>query len=362
MDYQLTADKDDHYLNGVSTLDLVLIQKHILGLTQLDSPYKVIAADANNNETVSATDLIELRKLILGIYTELPDNQSWRFVDATQQFPLISSPWPLQEVITLNNLSHDMLENNFVAVKIGDVNGNAVTNVNSTSVDNRNGAYYFNAKNQSYKAGDLVEMDVTVNDVIDVTGYQFTIEYDSSLEFEGYLGGNAVETDDNNIYVDENMNMITTSWSSAYAQELTKNQTLFTLQFRAKTNNTISNAVAFSSELIDAEIYNEDLEVRTVGITFDGKSSGAKTLIVNQNRPNPFDEMTQIEFSIAEDSDVTLKVIDLTGKLVYQTTNFYTAGSNAITLYSNDLGLKGMMYYQISTETETVTRKMLIVE
>ena len=34
-DYALTADKNNDYLNGVSTLDLVLIQKHILGLTPL---------------------------------------------------------------------------------------------------------------------------------------------------------------------------------------------------------------------------------------------------------------------------------------------------------------------------------------
>ena len=70
-----------HHRNGVSTLDLVRIQKHLLGIEALSSPYDLIAADANNSESVSAIDLVELRKLILGIYTELPANQSWRFVD-----------------------------------------------------------------------------------------------------------------------------------------------------------------------------------------------------------------------------------------------------------------------------------------
>ena len=363
MDYQLTAERNDNYLNGVSTLDLVLIQKHILGLGSLDSPYKVIAADANNNETVSATDLIELRKLILGIYSELPSNDSWRFIDASQQFPLASMPWPLQEVISLNNLSSDMLENNFVAVKVGDVNGNASTSMTSSPItENRAQAYYFNANNQSYKAGDLVEMVVKASEAISATGYQFTIDYDSSLEYLAYVNGDAIDTDENNIHVNEDMNMITTSWSSGYAKEIAQNHTLFTLQFRAKTNNSIANSVEFNSKLIDAEIYNEDLDLRSVGITYDGIVVNEKTLIVSQNRPNPFDEMTQIEFRIASDSDVTLKVIDLTGKMVYQTTNFYTAGQNTITLYSNELGFKGMMYYQISTDTETVTRKMLIVE
>ena len=47
-EYEVEAEKNDNYLNGVSTLDLVLIQKHILGLQLLNSPYKVIAADINS--------------------------------------------------------------------------------------------------------------------------------------------------------------------------------------------------------------------------------------------------------------------------------------------------------------------------
>ena len=79
--YDLSSSKSGDLVNGVSTLDLVLIQKHILGLELLDSPYKMIAADADNNEKVSAADLIHLRKLILGVSSELPNGQkAWRFV------------------------------------------------------------------------------------------------------------------------------------------------------------------------------------------------------------------------------------------------------------------------------------------
>jgi hypothetical protein len=63
--------KDNDPLNGVSTFDLVLINKHILGLEPLNSPYKMIAADANNSRSITTFDIVELRKLILGIYTEL---------------------------------------------------------------------------------------------------------------------------------------------------------------------------------------------------------------------------------------------------------------------------------------------------
>ncbi|MBK9736814.1 MAG: hypothetical protein IPO92_18385 [Saprospiraceae bacterium] len=77
---ELEAFKDGDDINGVSTLDLVMIQRHILGLQSLSSPYKIIAADANNDGKVTASDLTDIRKLILGITVDYPSNTSWRFL------------------------------------------------------------------------------------------------------------------------------------------------------------------------------------------------------------------------------------------------------------------------------------------
>jgi hypothetical protein len=90
--YTVTPMKDNDPLNGVSTFDLVLINKHILGLEPLSTPYKMIAADANNSRSITTFDIVELRKLILGIYTELPNNTSWRFVDKAS-LPEPSNPF-----------------------------------------------------------------------------------------------------------------------------------------------------------------------------------------------------------------------------------------------------------------------------
>ncbi len=101
LNFQITPKRNDNAKNGVSTLDLVLIQKHLLGLQQLDSPYKLIAADANNSQSVSALDLVEIRKLILGLYTEFPNNKSWRFVAGNFTFDDPTHPWPFDEVMSL---------------------------------------------------------------------------------------------------------------------------------------------------------------------------------------------------------------------------------------------------------------------
>ena len=71
-DYTLTPEKNVNPLNGVSTFDLVLISKHILGISAFDSPYKYIAADVNKSGTITAFDMVQLRQLILNINSELP--------------------------------------------------------------------------------------------------------------------------------------------------------------------------------------------------------------------------------------------------------------------------------------------------
>ena len=78
--YEVSAYNNEGTKEGVTTLDLVLIQRHILGITPLESTFKIIAADINGNESVSALDLLQLRKLILGLYPndELPGNTSWK--------------------------------------------------------------------------------------------------------------------------------------------------------------------------------------------------------------------------------------------------------------------------------------------
>lgn len=122
LDYTINIIRNDNHLNGVSTLDLILIQRHILGIESLDNPCDIIAADASNNGIVTAIDLVEIRKLILSINVVLPNSPSWKFLtgggsNANEFKPLIfsESEFPLEKL-------------DIVAIKVGDVNGTAVGN------------------------------------------------------------------------------------------------------------------------------------------------------------------------------------------------------------------------------------------
>ncbi|MBV6439856.1 MAG: T9SS C-terminal target domain-containing protein [Haliscomenobacteraceae bacterium CHB4] len=123
--YTIAPQKDDNPLFGVTTFDAVLIAKHILGELPFTTPYQIIAADANCDNSVELLDTIELRKLILGIYSELPCGSSYRFVRADYIFPDPQNPFPFPETITIENLSGDVGGQDFIGVKIGDVNGSS---------------------------------------------------------------------------------------------------------------------------------------------------------------------------------------------------------------------------------------------
>jgi len=124
-EYTVTPYKDDNPLNGVSTADLVLISKHILGLQPLQSPYKMIAADANKSGSITTFDIVEVRKLILGIYNDFPGNTSWRFVDKAFAFPDPVNPFQTSFPETAE-LIVGTTPPAFVGIKVGDVNNSVI--------------------------------------------------------------------------------------------------------------------------------------------------------------------------------------------------------------------------------------------
>ncbi len=127
-DGRITPSLNQDHLNGVTTLDLILIRRHILGVTPLPSPYKLIAADITNDQQVTVQDIIELQKNILGLAADFTANTSWRFILYNHVFVNPSNPWetPFPEWSDFNT-ADETIHADFVAIKIGDLNGSAIT-------------------------------------------------------------------------------------------------------------------------------------------------------------------------------------------------------------------------------------------
>ncbi len=353
-DYILTSEKNDDYLNGVSTLDLVLIQKHVLGLETLSSAYKVIAADVNNDAKVSAIDLVELRKLILGVYTELPKNESWRFVDASQTFNDDMNPWPFVESLTIRTLDHDVNDMDFIGVKIGDVSGNAIANSIIADSRSNNASVAFTASNATISSGQSFELVFNANEDVSLAGIQLNLEFSGAR-----LNGISSEILD--IKAHEYIaadNSLSLSWVNVDGVALDGD--VITLSMTATSTGNVSDMIQFGTAFT-SEAYTTELETRDVQIAFEGEVNSvvASAFELYQNEPNPFNNNTSISFLIGENGPATLNVFDVTGKMIYEVSDNFSKGLNEITIDKSDLNASGVLYYQLNFAGSIATKKMI---
>ncbi len=364
-DYEVSSLRNDDYLNGVSTLDLVLIQKHILNLVALDSPFKMIAADINNDGGIKASDLLQLRKLILGLYAEnkLPSNDSWRFVDGSYSFSNPGNPWPFNEVISVESLAKDMMAENFVAVKIGDVNGSAVANAMMNAQTRNNKALTFEIENGNYAAGETVLINFRSSEFTNVYGYQFTLEFAKDLNFVGFEKG-SLELGEANFGLNRvSEGIITTSYDNIKGATINADEVLFTLKFVAAQALEIKDVVSVSSRVTESEAYiGSTLEVNEVKVSFRTNEGieVSENYALFQNEPNPFRGSTIISFSLPNAADATLSVYDVTGKLLFTTSAAYAKGLNKVKI--DNLNTSGVLYYQLNSDDFSATKKMIVIK
>ncbi|TAK33934.1 MAG: HYR domain-containing protein [Saprospiraceae bacterium] len=363
-DYTLTPNLNDNPLNGVTTYDLVLLHRHILNIEPLQSPYKLIAGDINNNAALSVSDVVDMRKVILYILPEFPNNTSWRFVDGAYVFPDPNDPFnpPFPEVNNINNLTSTGSEPDFVAVKIGDLNSSAIANGLLSGTDDRNSGEGLTlmAQDRMVKAGEKVTVDFSAS-LKDVAGYQFTLNFDTkALQLDKLTTGPQVEESNFGMALLE-QGAITASWDQLAATHSDAVQLLFSLTFTASQDALLSNSLTLNSRFTKAESYNNDGEVHAVNLRFDGPDGMIQSTTnfeLYQNVPNPFSESTSIGFNLPEASTATLSVFDVAGKLVKSMSGNFGKGYQEFSIAKGDLPNRGVFYYRLETPTNTATRKM----
>ena len=348
-DYEVKGVKNDDYLNGVSTLDLLLIQRHILGQELLDSPYKMIAADINNDNLITAVDLLDLRKLILGIYEELPNNGSWKFVNADQQLDL-SHPWNYSESRSIEDLSADMIGEDFIGVKIGDINNsvNANSKSNGVEISKPTDIVELSYDNKPLKKGDIIDI-VLSTDRNDIHGYQFTL----NTELLELVNVEGVDEENLALFQDK-LTMSVHSLESLPSGELVN------LQMRAKINGKVSDLISMGSSITRAEAYvGDDLDV--VNIDLRNGSEDARFALY-QNEPNPFSDYTVISFELPEEGNASITLFDVTGRQLKVINNYYSEGHNSVRITKEDVATAGMVYYRLESGNYSAVKHFVIVK
>ena len=353
-DYILRPERNDALDNGVTTFDLILLQRHIIGLEKLIDPYQLIAADVNNSGTITALDMVELRKAILRTNDEFPNNTSWRFVPSDYIFENPSNPTAdlMPQEVYINGLQEERSVD-FIAIKVGDINGSAKVNELQSSEPRSKEQLLLTVEDVQVQKGETYEVTFTA-DRRDIQGVQFTLKHSpNDLLYLGTKENDWVSS--NNIGQRFQHNgLLTFSWDNK--QGFTK-PLEYTINLQAQKAGMLSQLLNLSSTLTPIEAYTPTGQILDVQLNFQRTSLPFELL---QNTPNPFAQNTVIPFTLPKKDMVKIMVVNTAGKILWEVEKEFEQGYNELAI--NDIHTSGVLYYRIKTGSKIATKKMIRLE
>ncbi len=371
-DYQLSASKSTDPLFGVSTYDLLLIQKHLLGIKQIANPMAQLAADANLSGVISIADVIQLRKWILSPKADVSPNKAWRFLNpAIPMNPSNPLQTPGLELIPLQDVNGEMTGIDLTAIKVGDINGDAFDDgLWNDLVRDEKTPLTLRATDQLFAEGDQITVAFHANQFADIQAWQMALSWDPKiLSFDGLqTTADELNMDGSHIGLDDvDAGTMRLSWSDTYGVTLSEGSDLLRLEFRASQAGRLSEVLYLNPDALRSEVITEmrsssgsaDLALGIELAWSDDADTDSKQFVLYQNKPNPFRDMTMIGFRLPEASDVTLTLLDVSGQVITQFRGKYPPGYHEISVPGEILPPNGLIYYRIEGPDFKETRKMI---
>ena len=357
-DYSIEPEKDIEHRNGVSIIDLIQIKRHLIQSELINSPYRQIAADINGSGDITVRDMIELQKMILHKTDHFEGNASWRFIDKNYQFNSsngLTENFP--EVINYNDLRRSKLSTDFIAVKIGDLNRDAVTQPGAVKAAPRSiteTLEVFTAE-QELQAGQEYTFFLAA-DLRGFIGAQFTTGLSSDVEIVDLIPGLLGESQ---IGTFPEKGLITAAWYNVENQGFTEEQ-LFGIKVRAKANVRLSEILEINSRMTPAESVQDDKKGSgTVSLKVGTKTVLPDDFRIQTAQPNPFKEETLVNYQVPVDGMVSFTLTDVNGKVVFSTNQQVDKGANQLRLQKANFPAAGIYFLNVTHQEQTATQKLI---
>ena len=286
---------------GVTTYDLVVAGRHILGAQPITTTEALLAADVDCSGHVSAIDLTRIRRVILGLDAAFPEGRSTISYPSGHAFADPLRPWAEFARLSLgtDDLRADVRDYDVTTLKLGDLNGSARLRPRGTT--------YLVATDRLVREGEEVRLTLTASR--DLAGLQLAL---------ATAGGAAVVARG----ADENFDVHTALDGPAtrvsVAQDVRAGEPLLEVAFVAERAGRLSELLAVErSGAFPAESYlGSDLALNGLGLRFEpGEgvlASGAGATLTAS--PNPFADELTVEVGGVGEGAYTLLVTDLVGR------------------------------------------------
>ena len=341
-DYKVYPDFQIEPMKGITTKDVIEIQRHLLGMKDFDDTYKFLAADVDQSGHISARDITTLRKLILGKITELPRSAEWIFIPSNYKFKNPGNPldevWPTS--FTLTNLT-DPAFVGFSGYRLGDIDMSYGVNENQprssagVRVEHQeDGSIYILLEEEMWVEGLQMEVHLT-----DTDNREWIVS--SDLDPWGEASFNWIKED-----------ILRVSWSNPGESVWTpKGGILLELipseegEGRAALNNgDLDNLIfqdgqAFGLRSVTGEISQGGLSLKAV--------------------PNPFIEESRIDMFSNVQTGGTIVVRNALGSEVFRTRVYLEAGWNEYLLNEDVFEGSGLYIVEVVTNLDRGKVKLI---
>jgi hypothetical protein len=357
--YKLVSSKDDDYLNGITTADLVKIQKHILGLESFSSPYQMIAADVNDSRTITSRDISDIRKLILGVTSTLPINKTWKFIDSKYNFVNIENAleenWNLDYKI--QNIQSDVFAE-LIGMKMGDVNASAKTRgFSSISTSRSASPMIIELENKKLLRGDQLEIPFNIASFAAYEALQTTLSFDQDKINILEIISNNNDFNDSNYSLNKLAEgLIPLSWNGVLSSP-----EIFRIKIEVKADCILEDIFKLNSNLILSEGYLKKNLIPTA-IELRVKNGKSSHFSMEQNMPNPWTRNTKVMYSIPTDGNVVLRITSLEGRTIFEKKMIQKQGSHEWQITKKDVSGPGYYLYSIECNGQILTKPMVINE
>ena len=357
--YTISGTLDSNYLRGINIRDMILMKLFLLGLKQPASPYNLLSMDANNDGSITISDINSLLKILLREETEF-ENNSWIAISKDYEFANPAQALKeldearIQKVDLFNN---DVDDIDFYALKIGDTDNSIVDSIpqDTQTLD-------LVIKNQKFAKGDTVIVPVYSGNFNDVFGLQLSL-YIHGAEFIGIENG-ALEIYENNY--NEILGNLLLGIADFRASSFGKDEALFTLKLMANADSELDKVLQVDNLLLKSEAYRGD-ELKTSKISLEIINTDAITQVNSspkyklcQNVPNPFSKSSKIEFRLPKASKYKLSIFDITGKEIKSYAGMAKGGINQVKIEKKDLYATGILFYRLEVDEFVDTKRMIV--
>ncbi len=368
MSLNIQPQKTDEYLNGVDVLDAILLTRHLLGKKYFTDPYSYLAADVNDSHTLNVADLGEIKRLIVHSQQAFSSNKSWKFLDAKCKNELLEQPLSgkLPESIYLDKLSGSSYFNDFISIKLGDVNmSSKAYGIKSNDTETRTTAPAVLVLPDILLKKDIpTKVAIVLNNAHEINGLQFGMKINDRAN-TSIIPTPETSIGEEGLHYDKTNNTIYAVYVRDQGIEpKSLSMALLNITIQVDEDIPLRKLISLLPENETTKAMDTHDAECGVELVFSGKSDvPAEQIKIYKNKPNPFkNETIWPVFNPGNAIVAKLTVSGIDGKQLLERELGLESGYQEISISRNDLPASGCYFVKIIGENVNYTGKIVVMD